>query len=412
MRLQQLLGYCGTMRGAYALLTLVVSTTFTASSHAQSLTWLGTLGGSGSSARSVSNNAVVVGDSTLATGQTRAFRWQNGVMQDLGTLGGNFSVAYGVSEDGDVVVGYARTFQEQNRAFRWTTSSGVMQDLGVLSGQSFSEGYNLSGNGEVVVGRSGAFGFRWTASSGMENIGRLQNDVTEAHDVSRDGSVIVGMSYVSGYQRAFRWQNGTMQNLGTLPGDLHSWAYGVSPDGNVVVGFSYVSSPNFRAFRWTNSTGIQPLPTPAGYSGIIAKSASENGEVIVGYGYLNNLVRALRWTQQGVEDLNIAYANLLTPNSILHLAVDVSPNGRYIIGWGYNAATRRFEAFLLDTQPNCVSHNGDVDSNGCVDDADLLQVLFAFGQSGMAGNRVDVDCNGIVDDADLLLLLFNFGTGC
>ncbi len=53
---------------------------------------------------------------------------------------------------------------------------------------------------------------------------------------------------------------------------------------------------------------------------------------------------------------------------------------------------------------------GDVDDNGCVDDADLLQVLFAFGSEG--SNPADVNCDGVVDDADLLIVLFNFGTGC
>jgi hypothetical protein len=52
---------------------------------------------------------------------------------------------------------------------------------------------------------------------------------------------------------------------------------------------------------------------------------------------------------------------------------------------------------------------GDVDGNGCVDDADLLAVLFAFGSDDIIA---DLDDNGVVDDADLLLVLFNFGNGC
>ncbi|MFN3689478.1 MAG: hypothetical protein ACK4UU_00980 [Fimbriimonadales bacterium] len=52
----------------------------------------------------------------------------------------------------------------------------------------------------------------------------------------------------------------------------------------------------------------------------------------------------------------------------------------------------------------------DVDDNGCVDDADLLQVLFAFGATGQ--NPADVNRDGTVDDADLLLVLFDFGDGC
>jgi len=55
--------------------------------------------------------------------------------------------------------------------------------------------------------------------------------------------------------------------------------------------------------------------------------------------------------------------------------------------------------------------DGDVNGDGCVDDADLLQVLFAFGQTG-SGLPQDVNGDGVVDDADLLIVLFNFGRGC
>ncbi len=51
---------------------------------------------------------------------------------------------------------------------------------------------------------------------------------------------------------------------------------------------------------------------------------------------------------------------------------------------------------------------GDVNGDGCVDDADLLRVLFAFGQSG-SNLPEDLNGDGTVDDADLLIALFNFG---
>ncbi|MCS7190292.1 MAG: DVUA0089 family protein, partial [Fimbriimonadales bacterium] len=57
--------------------------------------------------------------------------------------------------------------------------------------------------------------------------------------------------------------------------------------------------------------------------------------------------------------------------------------------------------------PSC---EGDANRDGRVDDADLLIVLFQFGQSGF-GLQGDVDNNGTVDDADLLIVLFNFGCG-
>jgi len=58
----------------------------------------------------------------------------------------------------------------------------------------------------------------------------------------------------------------------------------------------------------------------------------------------------------------------------------------------------------------CIISNGDVDGNGCVDDADLLTVLFNFGATGL--NPADLNCDGTVDDTDLLTVLFNFGSGC
>jgi hypothetical protein len=61
--------------------------------------------------------------------------------------------------------------------------------------------------------------------------------------------------------------------------------------------------------------------------------------------------------------------------------------------------------------PACVAHNGDVNADRCIDDADLLAVLFAFGNTGSNLGRVDVNCDQVVDDADLLQVLFNFGSG-
>ena len=54
---------------------------------------------------------------------------------------------------------------------------------------------------------------------------------------------------------------------------------------------------------------------------------------------------------------------------------------------------------------------GDIDGTLCVDDADLLAVLMAFGATG-EGLPEDVTMDGVVDDADLLLVLLHFGIGC
>ena len=218
-------------------------------------------------------------------------------------------------------------------------------------------------------------------------------------------------------RRAFRWTvDGGMQDLGTLGGN-YSYAYGVSADGSVVVGWAVNAAGQWRAFRWTASGGMQDLGTLGG-GWSEAYGVSANGAVVVGSAQnAAGQARAFRWTASGgMEDLNLTYVYVLscsvTPGSVLIAAHAVSSDGRYIVGYGYNAATGRREAFLLDTQAP-FSPNGDVNRDGCVDDIDMMGVLFEFGELVNDFNRcVDVNRDGIIDDADLLVVLFNFGSGC
>jgi probable HAF family extracellular repeat protein len=231
--------------------------------------------------------------------------------------------------------------------------------------------------------------------------------VAQAVERALLGALVLAWIATTGWSQSLTW-------LGTLPGGNESWAWGVSADGSVVVGRADDAAGQNRAFRWTASGGMQDLGTLGGdWSG--ASGVSADGAVVVGWAY--NAAgdwHAFRWTaSDGMEDLNTTYASLLTNGSVLEVATAISPDGRYIVGYGYNAATGRpWEAFLLDTQPSCTAHNGDVDANGCVDDADLLAVLFAFGSTGSTLGREDTNCDGTVDDADLLQVLFNFGSGC
>ena len=245
----------------------------------------------------------------VTTGWSQTLTW-------LGTLGGNWSYASAVSADGSVVVGRAYYAAGQYRAFRWTPATG-MQDLGTLGGDS-SVAQSVSADGSVVVGgASNAAGyiraFRWTPATGMQDLGTLGGGGGVAYGVSADGSVVVGGAPNAAWQyRAFRWTQATgMQDLGTLPGGDYSVAWSVSADGSVVVGWARNAAGQYRAFRWTVS--------------------------------------------HGMEDLNITYASLLTNGSWLEWAHAISPDGRYIVGRGWNAATGGYEGFLLDTVPEPAS---------------------------------------------------------
>jgi len=83
------------------------------------ITDLGTLGGNLSAATAINEQGQVVGWSSTAEGNIRAFLWQNGTMIDLGTLGGNYSGAWDINEQGQVVGG-STNIEGNNRAVLWT----------------------------------------------------------------------------------------------------------------------------------------------------------------------------------------------------------------------------------------------------------------------------------------------------
>jgi probable HAF family extracellular repeat protein len=262
---------------------------------------------------------------------------------DLGVLPGRLgSDAFGVSSDGSVVVGYsAGAGGSQFHAFRWTASSGAMQDLGVLPNAArFSVATDVSDDGAAVVGYSGdrnTRAFRWTMSDGMQDLGSLGGEVTTARGTNKDGSVVVGSaSYLAG-SRAFRWTSSSavMQNLGTLPGGtFSSAAHAVSADGSVVVGSSDTYGSSTHAFRWTASGGMQDLGT-MDVRNSYASGVSSDGSVVIGGRHLyGNVYHAFRWTMtEGMQDLG-------TIDGLNSHASGVSADGSVVVGYCYDTTVR------------------------------------------------------------------------
>jgi probable HAF family extracellular repeat protein len=294
------------------------------------ITDLGTLGGAYSAAYGISADGTVVVGWADTVSADRAFRWTEAGMVNLGTLGGD-SYAYGVSADGAVVVGVSA-----NHAFRWTQAG--MVDLGHLGG-GVSRANGVSADGAVVVGAadtgSAEHAFRWTNNT-MSDLGTLGGNTSRAFGTSADGAVVVGQAHITGSTQthAFRWTNNVMSDLGTL-GGAHSYAYGVSGDGAVVVGYAYTTGDaNIHAFRWASSV-MSDLGTLGGYASV-AYGVSADGTVVVGQASdaLDNS-RGFRWTQstgmQSVEDwLRANSVNI--PTDITSDARAANSDGSVVVG--------------------------------------------------------------------------------
>ncbi len=217
--------------------------------------------------------------------------------------GESSSVASGVSGDGSVVAGVSTSGLSPSfgEAFRWTETTGLV-GLGGLpgSGDPVSVPWGISADGEVVVGwalsENGREAFRWTESEGMVGMGDLPGGYfdSSATDVSADGSVIVG-SALNPSVTSFRWTAATgMVDLGKPAGALGSEAWGVSADGSVVVGDAALPG-NIVPTIWDESHGMRNLvdvlvdlglgSEMAGWDLEQAIAVSADGTTIVGWGY-------------------------------------------------------------------------------------------------------------------------------
>ncbi len=261
---------------------------------------LGDLGGGSSDARAASfDGSVVVGQSVDASGTPRAYRWtaaQGMVALPLlqaGTLGNE---ADSVTDDGTMVAGGNAWWKTsgQTGSFGGGTCSALQAPLRMV---------DLSADGSVAAG-SGAGGldmfgqqatnaYRSTPAGNCQDIDAVFNRNSDASGISADGTVIVGEMQVGSPYLAFRWTASTgMVNLGSLGGGL-SRATATSQDGSVVVGTSLTttSSGSAHAFVWTARCGMLDLQTalrgakiPSGWVLQTATDVSEDGTVITGWG--------------------------------------------------------------------------------------------------------------------------------
>jgi probable HAF family extracellular repeat protein len=124
------------------------------------MTDIPTLGGTFAFAQCTNNQAQVIGQSSLVgdvgcapsdllnTCDEHAFSWNHGTLTDLGTLGGSFSVANWLNNQGEAVGGATTTNDESFHATLWR--NGQITDLGTFDGDCASVGVAINSKGQVI----------------------------------------------------------------------------------------------------------------------------------------------------------------------------------------------------------------------------------------------------------------------
>jgi len=177
------------------------------------------------------------------TTETHAFLWQAGSMKDLGTLGGTDSYATSINQGGQVAgVSLLNTAINPDTGlpafhpFLW--ENGKMQDLGTLGG-TMAQPTGINDSGQVIgfstiAGDQATHPFFWDGHQ-MVDLQTLGGENGAAFWMNNAGQVVGRAEFPGGHVfHAFLWQSGKITDLGTLDGDSCSSAFGVNSQGQVV----------------------------------------------------------------------------------------------------------------------------------------------------------------------------------
>ena len=242
------------------------------------MTNLGTLGGSRGTAHGISDTGLIVGESEDSTHTMHAFLWENGAMTDLGT-----GVAFAVNDQGQAVgCGYPTSPAPPCHAVLW--QAGRVTDLGTLGGRSGSA-YGINNVGQVIGSSFAPDGFMhaflWQDGT-MTDLGGLPGyQFSVAWDINDVGQVVGSSDGQDGTTHAVLWEHGGVRDLGNL-GGRGATAFGIN-DAGQVVGISFSDDGRMRPFLWQDG-GMTVLPTPDGNGG--AASDINEARQVVGGRYL------------------------------------------------------------------------------------------------------------------------------
>lgn len=377
-----------------------------------------------STAEGVSDDGtVVVGDSRStasggASNEREAYRWseadgmvglgylENGDFLSQITHGGS-----GVSGDGNVIVGGSGR-HDVSEAFRWTDTTGLT-GLGQTPDGRQTRATAASQNGDVIVGHT-SLPYRawyWTEDEGVIN---LSDEISRAYDVSGDGEVIVGtIEHGVRFQGlAFRWtRDDGIQRL-DAPESFEqptSIALAVSADGSAITGLvgEFEGDVN-QPFLWDAENGMRLLGQLDDLSGSAnGRGVSNDGEVVVGLSFNGGKFNAFIWNDNlGMLDLKTVLQDEYGLGEALSgwelsAALDISPNGRFIVGNGTNPQGHH-EGWLVRLDYPFLGSPiiGDFNDDKVVDGMDLAALGVSI-QVNSDDLRFDLDDSGEVGISDI-----------
>lgn len=163
-----------------------------------------------------------------------------------------------------------------------------------------------------------------------------------------------------------------------------------SADGTRLAAFGDTT----RVWRTSDFAVLCAFQTPGGAHREDA-AMSADGRLLAIYDMREHAIRLWR-----VDDGQLLQTRTDESRLVPHQLM-FSPTGRQL------AYLRSDDTLVVMRNPFAIE--GDLNGDGCVNNADLLLVLFNFGNAGGAGDAND---DGIVNNDDLSIVLFNFGHGC
>ena len=307
--------------------------------------------GSLARASELNNSEWVTGTITLSETEGRAYLYRDGEVQDLGTLGGESSVAVDINESGEVLG--SSTYGGDTTGSIFLYKDGVMQDIGILIGMP-ATALGLNNDGQVTgaasITDSDTHAYIYD-EGGFTDLGTLGGHTSQGHAIN-DAGMVTGQSYVSGdlNGHAFLYSDGVMSDLGTL-GCCDSVGNDINERGDVAgqtsAAESTVAQPLNHAFLYSDGV-MRDLGTLGGVYSVayaVNEDQSVTGTSLTGE---PNVFHAFLYVDGVMHDLNdlVSSSDPLAPDVTLLDGVDINDDG-VIVANGFNAETGIYTVYLL-----------------------------------------------------------------